>query len=62
MISLHRDANDYSELDRHSRSIKEPEELPTYVIKEIIITEVYEFTPTLSLLGMIGVSTRSVAT
>jgi hypothetical protein len=46
---VHRDANGYSKPDRHSRSIKDPEELPTYVIQEII-TEVYDFFPTLSLL------------
>jgi hypothetical protein len=46
---VHRNGNGYSELDRHSRSVKEPEELPTYVIKETIITEVWE----LSLLVMI---------
>jgi hypothetical protein len=50
---VHRDANGYSELDRHARSIRVPEDLPTYVIKEVIIIETYEFIPILSLLGMI---------
>jgi hypothetical protein len=37
---VHRDENSYSELDRHSRSIKELQKWSPYVIKKIITIEV----------------------